>query len=99
MVHPDGMRTLVLAVAMVVIGAFSLPLTAAFLDGSDTGENLIIPVALVASCLLGALLAMPVLEPDVPAGRKALVGAGLGALGLVVGVVIFFLLLSGFDGA
>ena len=99
MPHSDRMRTLVLAVVMVVLGALTLPLSAAFLDGSDTGENLIMPVALVISCLIGALLAVPVLDPDVPTGRKVATGAGLGLLGLLVGVIIFFLLLNGFDGA
>lgn len=99
MVHPDGMRILVLALLMIVLGAFTLPLSALFLDGSDTGENLIIPVALVISCLIGAVLAVPVLEPEIPAGKRALIGVGLGMLGLVVGVVVFFLLLNGFDGA
>lgn len=99
MVHPDRMRIFALALLMIVLGAFTLPLSALFLDGSETGENLIIPVALVISCVIGAVLAVPVLEQDVPALRRALIGAGLGLLGLVVGVVVFFLLLNGFDGA
>jgi len=95
----DRVRTLLLGAVMVVLGTLALPLSAFVLDGSNTGENLIVPVALVVSCGIGALLALPVLGPDLPARRRAVVGAGLGLLGLVVGVVVFFLLISGLDGA
>ena len=93
------MRTLLLGVVMVVVGGLSLPVTAYFLDTTAAGENLILPVAALASVGTGAGLGVPALDPDHPVRRRALVGAGLGLLGLAVGLVAFFLLLNGLDGA
>ncbi|WGX97391.1 hypothetical protein [Nocardioides sp. L-11A] len=93
------MRILALFVALVVVGCVLLPLSAAVLDGSATGENLIIPVQLLLTAAVGAVLGRAVLAPERPARRRLLLGAGLGVAGALVGVAVFFLLLNGFDGA
>ncbi|MCX6399141.1 MAG: hypothetical protein NTX33_04315 [Propionibacteriales bacterium] len=93
------MRTLLLAVALAVVGCVALPASAYFLDGTDTGENLILPVHAAVTALVGAGLGTAVLSRDHSGGRRALTGAGLGLLGALAGIVLFFLLLNGFDGA
>jgi putative effector of murein hydrolase len=80
-------------------GAVSLPLAATFLDGQGT-ENWILPVAVVATALLGALLGAAL--PGFVAGetrRRVAVGAAYGVAAAAIGVLVFFVLLSGFDGA
>ena len=92
------------AIALVVIlvdGVLSLPVTAAFLDGGST-ENLILPVQLAGTTAIGAMVgyALPGLAgAGATRGRGAAVGAGVGFAAAVVGLLIFFLLLNGFDGA
>jgi hypothetical protein len=88
-------------VGLLVLGVLALPVLAFFLDGEGT-ENLIIPADLVLMAVVGALVWRLVPAPagaEVPPIRTALVGAGIGVLAAVVGLVIFFLLLSGFGGA
>ena len=96
------MRILLLTVGLIVVGCLALPLTAAVLDGTATGEDLILPVYVAATVLVGAGLGVVVL-PGGPVrattSRRALTGAGLGLLGAAVAFVVFFLLISGFDGA
>jgi hypothetical protein len=84
---------------LLAAGVLSLPLAAAFLDGQGT-ENWILPVALVVTALVGALLgaALPGFVAGAN-GRRAAVGATYGLAAAAVGVLVFFLLLSGFDGA
>ena len=86
---------------LLVAGILSLPVAAYFLDGEGQ-ENWIVPAQLVGLALLGVVVGslLPGLAgPSASAGRARLVGALMGiAMGLL-GVVIFFLLLSGFDGA
>ncbi len=84
---------------LLAAGVLSLPLAAAFLDGQGS-ENWILPVALVVTALVGALLGAAL--PGFVAGatrRRAAVGATYGLATAAVGVLVFFLLLSGFDGA
>jgi hypothetical protein len=84
---------------LLAAGVLSLPLAAAFLDGQGT-ENWILPVALVVTALVGALVGVAL--PGFVAGttrRRAVVGAAYGVVAAAVGVLVFFLLLSGFDGA
>lgn len=88
-------------VGLVVVGVLSLPLVAAVLDGEGT-ENWIIPVQLVLMALVGALVGrlVPALAGDGSTrGRAMLVGAAVGVAAAVAGILIFFLLLSGLDGA
>ena len=86
---------------LLVAGILSLPVAAALSDGEGS-ENWILPVQLGGMAVIGALvgLATPALAGDGAAtGKRVLVGALLG-LGLaLIGVVLFFLLLNGFDGA
>ncbi|WP_436697707.1 hypothetical protein [Nocardioides sp. BYT-33-1] len=105
------MRILILFVVLVVVGCVALPLGAAVLDGSDTGEGLVVPAQILLTAAVGGLLGRVVLAaespgipespqgPGSPAGRPVLVGAVLGVAGALVGVAVFFLLLNGFDGA
>lgn len=84
---------------LVVAGMLSLPLAAYILDDQGT-ENWILPVQLGGMALVGALVGTAV--PGFVAGaprRRAAVGAAYGLAAAVVGVLVFFLLLSGFDGA
>jgi hypothetical protein len=86
---------------LLVLGIFSLPVTAYFFDG-DGAENWIIPVAVVLMAVLGAVVGsmLPGLAgPGATQQRGAMIGAAVGVVMLVVGIVVFFLLLSGFDGA
>ena len=84
---------------LLAAGVLSLPLAATFLDGQAT-ENAVLPVALVLTALVGALLGAAM--PGFVAGttrRRVAVGAVYGVAAAAAGVLVFFLLLSGFDGA
>jgi hypothetical protein len=84
---------------LVGAGMLSLPLAAYFLDEQGT-ENWILPVQLGGMALVGALVgtALPGFVAGFPR-RRAVVGAACGLAAAVVGLLVFFLLLSGFDGA
>jgi hypothetical protein len=87
--------------ALLGAGILSLPVVAAVLDGPST-ENWIIPVQLLAMAGIGAGagVALPALAgAGAPTARRALIGAGLGVLAALVGVLVFWLLLNGFGGA
>jgi hypothetical protein len=88
-------------VILLVLGIFSLPVTAYFFD-DEGSENWIIPVAVGLMAVLGAIVGS-MLPGLAGAGatqqRGALIGAAVGVGMLVLGIVVFFLLLSGFDGA
>lgn len=95
------MRRTAALLVLLVLGVISLPLVASVLDGEAT-ENWIIPVQLVIMALLGALAgwAVPTLGgAEATRRRGVVVGALLGLAAAVLGVVIFFLLLSGISGA
>jgi hypothetical protein len=86
---------------LLVLGIFSLPVAASFSD-SEGSENWILPGAIALMVVIGAVVGslLPGLAgPEATRGRGALIGAVVGVGMLVLGVVIFFLLLSGFDGA
>jgi hypothetical protein len=86
---------------LLALGIFSLPVTAFFFDGEGS-ENWIVPVAVVLMVVLGAIVGS-MLPGLAGAGatqpRGAMIGAAVGVGMLVLGIVVFFLLLSGFDGA
>jgi hypothetical protein len=85
----------------MVLGVFSLPVTAFFFDGEGS-ENWIIPVAILVMALLGEIVGsmLPGLAGEgATQQRGALIGAAVGVGMLVLGLVVFFLLLSGFGGA
>ena len=86
---------------LLVLGVLSLPVTAYFFDGEGS-ENWIVPVALLLMAVLGAVVGsmMPGLAgAGATQQRGALIGAAVGVAMLVLGIVVFFVLLSGFDGA
>ena len=88
-------------VVLLVLGMLSLPVAASVLDGPGT-ENWIVPVQLVVMAAVGAAVtvALPGLaREDATTGRRAMTGAWWGLLAAAVGVVVFWLLLSGFGGA
>ncbi|WP_210440378.1 hypothetical protein [Nocardioides xinjiangensis] len=88
-------------VVLLVLGALSLPVAASFLDGEGT-ENWIIPVQLLAMAAVGAAVTvgLPALARDgADTTRRALTGAWWGLLAAFVGVLVFWVLVSGFDGA
>jgi hypothetical protein len=89
------------AVVLLVLGMLALPLSASLIDG-EGAENWIIVVDLVAMAAFGAAvtIALPALAGDgASTGRRALTGVWWGLLAAFVGVVVFFLLLNGVDGA
>lgn len=89
------------ALVLLVLGILSLPVVASFLDGEGT-ENWIIPVQLILMAIIGAAVtvAMPALaRAGASTAARAVTGAGWGVLAAVIGLVVFFFLLNGFDGA
>jgi len=89
---------------LLVAGLASLPVVAFFLDGQDGEgtENWIVPVQLLVMALVGAAVtvAIPALAMAGASTRaRAFTGAGWGVAAAGVGVVVFFLLISGIDGA
>jgi hypothetical protein len=84
---------------LLAAGFFCLPLVASFLDGQGT-ENWILPVDLGVMALLGALVGVTVPGFLIgPTRRQVIVGALCGLGAAAFGLLVFFLLLSGFDGA
>ncbi|CUR59189.1 conserved membrane hypothetical protein [metagenome] len=86
---------------LLVAGMVSLPLSALVLDDQGT-ENWILPAQLLVMAGIGAAVtaALPALaRAGSSSGRRALTGVGWGLLAAVVGVLVFWLLISGFDGA
>ena len=86
---------------LLVLGIFSLPVTAYFFD-DEGSENWIVPVAVLLMAVLGAIVGsmLPGLAGSgATQQRGALIGAAVGVAMLVLGIVVFFLLLSGFEGA
>ena len=96
-----GVQRLAALAILLVAGILSLPLAATFLDG-EGNENLILPAQLVGMAVVGAIVGFlfPGLAGARATTRRAVwVGVGVGLLLAVLGVLVFFLLLSGFDGA
>ena len=88
-------------VILLVLGVLSQPVSAALFDGEGS-ENWILPLAVLIMVVVGAIVGamLPGLA-GAGAGqqRGAMIGAAVGVGMLVLGIVVFFLLLSGFDGA
>lgn len=98
--NTTGQRTVGLLI-LLVAGILSLPVASYFLDSPEM-ENWIVPVQLVAMGLIGALVGrlLPgIAGTDPSANRATLFGALMGVVMALVGIAIFFLLLSGFSGA
>lgn len=84
---------------LLVSGILSLPLLATVLDEQGT-ENWILPVQLVVMALLGGAIGLG--APGFVGGgtvRRFAVGAAYGVAAAAVGLLVFFVLLSGLDGA
>ena len=97
----SGAQRALALVVLLAAGIVSLPVVAFFFDGEGT-ENWIIPITLLVMALLGAGVGrvLPGLAGrNATPGRASGVGALTGVAMVIVGVVIFFLLLSGVDGA
>jgi hypothetical protein len=97
----SGTQRIAALVLLVVAGVLSLPLAAAFIDG-EGNENFILPAQLLGMAVVGAVVGylLPGLAgPTATTRRSVWVGVGVGLVLTVLGVVVFFLLLSGFDGA
>ena len=97
---PRTQRLVALAL-LLVAGIMSLPLAALAFDGEGS-ENLILPAQLGGMAVVGGLVGylLPGLAGTTASHRRCVwVGVGLGLLFAVLGVLVFFLLLSGFDGA
>lgn len=87
--------------ALLIAGMLSLPLAAYFLDDRGT-ENWIVPAQLLVMAAIGAgaTVALPALaRADAPSQRRALTGVWWGLLAAFFGVLVFWLMLSGFRGA
>ena len=96
-----GFQRLAALAILLAAGILSLPLAAAFLD-DEGNENLILPAQLVGMAVVGAIVGylFPGLAgADATTRRAVWVGVGVALLLAVLGVLVFFLLLSGFDGA
>jgi hypothetical protein len=88
-------------VVLLVLGVLSLPAAAYVLDEQGT-ENWIVPAQLVVMAAVGAAVtvALPGLAREgATTGRRAMTGAWWGLLAAAVGVVVSWLLISGFGGA
>ena len=86
---------------LLVTGVLSLPVIAYFFDDPGT-ENWIIPIQLVVMAGVGALVGrlLPgVAGANQSTNRPIVVGAVIGVVMAVVGIIIFFFLLNGFSGA
>ena len=88
-------------VVLLVLGVLSLPAVAFVIDG-ERAENWIIVVDILAMAAVGAAvtIALPGLAREgATTGRRAMTGAWWGLLAATVGVVVFWLLISGVGGA
>jgi hypothetical protein len=88
-------------VVLLVLGVLSLPASAYVLDELGT-ENWIVPVQLLAMAAVGAAvtIGLPGMAREgATTGRRALTGAWWGLLAAFVGVIVFWFLLNGFQGA
>ncbi len=96
-----SLQRVVALVVLLAAGILSLPLAAYFLD-SESADNFILPAQVAGMVVLGALVGslLPGLAGAGASQRRAaIVGALVGVAMSVVSVMLFFLLISGFDGA
>lgn len=90
---------IVVGAFLVLLGIFSLPLVALVFDQAGQ-EGWIIPVQVVVMTLVGAAVgyALPLLAGEGAARtRGTLVGVVTALVGVAIGLVMYFILLNGFD--
>lgn len=90
------------ALVLLLAGVLSLPLAAALLDFSRRTENFIVPAQLLVMATIGAgvTVAVPALAREgASTRRRALTGAWWGLLAAFLGVLVFWLAISGLRGA
>jgi hypothetical protein len=95
------MRRVATLVVLLLLGFVSLPVVAGVINGQGS-ENWIVPVQLALMAAIGALAGrlVPTLGgADASRRRGVVVGALLGVGAAIVGVLSFFLLISGLAGA
>jgi hypothetical protein len=88
-------------VLLLAAGILSLPLAAAALDGRSS-ENLIVPVQVLVMAVLGAIVGylLPGIAGERASNARSVgIGALIGVGAALLGVVVFFLLISGLTGA
>jgi hypothetical protein len=96
-----GAQRAVAVVVLLVAGILSLPLAAAVFDGEGS-ENWIIPAQVVGMLVAGALVgaALPGLAgAGATRSRGVRIGMVYAVGAAAVGVLLFWVLLNGFDGA
>jgi uncharacterized membrane-anchored protein len=89
------------ALVLLVTGMLSLPVSAALFDGPAT-ENWVIVIQLVAMAATGAAVtvALPALAREgASTARRVRTGIWWGLLAALVGVLVFWFLLNGINGA
>ena len=89
------------ALVLLVTGMLSLPVSAALFDGPAT-ENWVIVIQLVAMAATGAAVtvALPALAREgASTARRARTGIWWGLLAALVGVLVFWFLINGINGA
>ena len=97
----SGLQRPIALLILLAAGVLSLPVSALFLD-DEGNENWILPAAFAAMAVIGAVVGsvLPgVAGRDASAAKGRWVGALVGVGMLLLGTLVFFLLLSGFDGA
>jgi len=88
-------------VVLLLAGVVSLPVVAAFVDG-EGAENWILPAMVAEMAVVGALVGVATPElagAGAETPKRAAVGAVIGVVCAGLGLLLFFLLLNGFDGA
>ncbi len=88
-------------IILLVAGILSLPVAAVFFDGEGS-ENWILPVQFLGMAVVGAIVGrlLPGLAGDGATPARAIwVGVAGGLAAAVLGLLLFFLLLSGIGGA
>jgi hypothetical protein len=87
-------RTLAVRLVLVVLGVLTLPVSALVLDGVDDSGWLILAGAVALVVALGVVIGRWGLDPLMVARDRAVAGVLWAALGLALGIGVFYLALS-----
>lgn len=88
------MRTVLVRLVIVVVGVLALPVTALLLDGVEALVDVLVPIAGVAAAVLGAVLGRLGLDPAPGVVGRWAAGVLWAALGFVLSLGGYALLLS-----